>query len=172
MTKNTTPEAQSERACLCGAFELEIGHDAETMQYADTGCTATTTRDFAPGHDAKLKSLLIRAGVQGHSVRYNQGGVAYISSAEDAAAKLPFGYMILDGIKRGQEKAAAKADKPKRARKAKDTGGTDVPHRIKVGRWEYDGTVDSKTGVASYTSKGELKTAAPGKFKIVGIDTK
>jgi len=171
-----TPEAQAEKPCLCGAYELEIGSDAETMQYADTGCAASTTRDFAPGHDAKLKALLIRAGVEDLSVRINKGGVVHVTTAEDAAAAFPFAYMVTNGIKNGKEKAAAqaarKADraarkeaaatKAPRARKAKVTEAT-----IKIGRWTYEAKIDASSNATYTTSGGQTKTAPKGKYTLV-----
>jgi len=171
-----TPEAQAEKPCLCGAYELEIGSDAETMEYADTGCRSHTTRDFAPGHDAKLKALLIRAGVEDRSVRVNTGGVVRVTTAEDAAAAFPFAYMVTNGIKNGREKAAAraarkaerdarKADAPAktpRPRKAKVTEAT-----IKIGRWVYAAKIDASGNATYETSGGEVRTSPADKYKIV-----
>lgn len=56
----------SENTCVCGRFEVvdQSGKVVETIE-----CRKTTRGTFAPGHDAKLKGLLIRAGRAGHRVR-------------------------------------------------------------------------------------------------------
>lgn len=126
MTATATTAAKTAAApvlnnCLCSTFEIvtrefevngEPDYDAET-----TGCNETTAREFAPGHDAKLKSLLIRAGVAGFPVRRNLGGMASTSDAAGAARDFAFGYMVQTGIERGLAKQAAKAEK-KAARKS------------------------------------------------------
>jgi hypothetical protein len=72
---------------------------------------------FAPGHDAKLKSLLIQAGIAGMEVK--QGVIT--TDAATAARQFGFAPMVADGITRGLAKLAAKAEKaaaPKAPRKA------------------------------------------------------
>lgn len=136
---NTTAAAKTAAAaaapilnnCLCSQFEIvtrefelpggEPDYDAES-----TGCTETTAREFAPGHDAKLKSLLIRAGIAGLEVRQNLGGVVHSGTAETMGRQFAFGYMVQTGIERGRAKAAAKAEK-KAARKAAPKAKTNKP---------------------------------------------
>lgn len=54
----------SNHPCACGSYAFEVlihenvGGD-KVWQQKTTGCAATTQSTFAPGHDAKLKSLLI-----------------------------------------------------------------------------------------------------------------
>lgn len=38
-----------------------------------TGCTGATRSTYTPGHDAKLRSLLVQAGIGGHQVRRTDG---------------------------------------------------------------------------------------------------
>jgi hypothetical protein len=123
MTK-TPAAAKAPNNCACSEFEIGIGITAEEDGQPDfdgtaTGCTKTTRRTFSPGCDAKLKSLLIRAGVEGLEVRHNSG----ITYGDPASAARQFGFadMVAAGIQRGIAKAAAKAAKaaaPKAPRKA------------------------------------------------------
>lgn len=125
MSKNldTTADATGATACECSKFEAMISeqHTEENLANGNydvfsTGCNATTKREFAPGHDAKLKSFLIEHGAQGHQIRYG----ALVSTAEDFAKRYTFGYMILEGIEKAKGKLAAKAEREaKKAAKGK-----------------------------------------------------
>lgn len=120
MTNTTTAAAKTAaaaaapiaNACLCSTFAVITGHltlgngQPDTTEET-TGCDAVTAREFAPGHDAKLKALLIRAGVDGLEVR--QGSIT--SSAQKAASQFAFAWMVEKGIERGRAKAAARAEK-------------------------------------------------------------
>ena len=180
-------EVLKEHACECGRYEIEQwtgevpeGADpGDFLELRGTGCVQTTTRTFAPGHDAKLKSLLIEAGASGWSVRRNDGGVASIDDAQHWAARFDFAHMIYAGIARAGQKRADKlakkearelaraATKTVRAPKTRTVKKTEPEHvTIKVGRWEYLGTVNTQTNEAIFTSaNGEVKTTK--KFSIV-----
>lgn len=82
-----------------------------------TGCPKTlTTRTFAPGHDAKLKGFLIRAGVDGHEVTDDQG---ISCTAEAMAGRYGFAHLVREGIDNGKLAREDKANKAKaRAHKA------------------------------------------------------
>jgi len=182
--------------CLCSQFAVitrewtEANGQPETSEET-TGCTAVTAREFAAGHDAKLKSLLIRAGIAGLAVR--QGEIT--SDASKAASQFAFGYMVDQGIARGREKAAAKADKkaaraaaPKRAPRAKSAtpapaasstervvatvAETPAPAEvapatveIRVGRWAYQATIDAAGDAHYTTAKGAAAVAVKGTYK-------
>ncbi|SFL04978.1 hypothetical protein [Streptomyces pini] len=142
-------------ACTCSQFEA----DGKT-----TGCTATTARLFAPGHDAKLKSFLIRAGAEGHQVtRTDASGHRTITSAADAAKGFKFAYMITSGIKRAQDKAAAKKDKGTGRKKV----ATKKPQVVtaKVGRWLRTGVIEGDEFVYTDARGNERRTA---KFTVQG----
>ncbi|WP_060176894.1 hypothetical protein [Streptomyces sp. IMTB 1903] len=153
MAANTTAKKSEPTACTCAQYEA----DGQT-----TGCTATTARVFAPGHDAKLKGFLIRAGAAGLEVtRTDASGHRTTTSAQDAASPYIFANMITAGIKRAADKAAAKAERAA-ARAAKKVGAKVEPAipvevKAKVGRWDRVGTVDGDT--FTYTdAKGATKT--------------
>lgn len=108
-TKTTEPTD-----CECSLWE--IGCDVDVPEGAEpdvtietTGCTATTNRVFAPGHDAKLKALLIRAGVEGLDVRYGRvTGVVHTTDWAATAARFGFEEMVRKGVERGVAKAQAR----------------------------------------------------------------
>jgi len=118
---NAKPETlgTSKTRCACHAYEIESwigevpedGDPNDYVQYEGTGCTQYTERIFAPGHDAKLKSLLIKAGAAGLEVVLHDGGVNSHASAEHFAKGLGFEHQVLAGIKRAQAKAMARAEK-------------------------------------------------------------
>ncbi|MFC7825621.1 hypothetical protein [Streptomyces sp. NPDC057375] len=152
--KTATATAEPTR-CECSRYELEDGRT--------TGCQAETKRLFAPGHDAKLKSFLIRAGAAGEMVtRVAEDGHRTSGQADSLAAKFTFGYMVKAGITRSRDKAAEKAARAAQ-RKAKKTAPKKVT--AKVGRWERTGTVEGDT--FTYTdAKGATKTTT--KFALIG----
>lgn len=113
--KNAT--ADEAQVCECSKYdaipadlteEQVAGGDFEVLT---TGCTATTKRQFAPGHDAKLKSALIRWGALGLDIRRNEAGVATSASPAKHASRYAFAHMVTAGVKRAKAKAAEKARK-------------------------------------------------------------
>lgn len=116
MTKalDTNADATGATPCECSKYEAFIAeqHTEENLASGNydvfsTGCAATTKREFAPGHDAKLKSFLILHGSQGHEIRF---GITS-DTAEGFAKRYTFGYMILEGIEKAKGKLAAKAER-------------------------------------------------------------
>lgn len=79
--------------CTCARYSFEVlVHEGSTgeavWQATTTECTATTQSKFAPGHDAKLRSLLAQAQAGGHLVRQVNGRAVVIADAATAAAAL------------------------------------------------------------------------------------
>lgn len=74
-----------------------------------TGCTATTARTFAPGHDAKLGSLLQRAALAGELVRDEAAGAEM--PALQIAAMFPFGTKVAARVVAAQAKQGAIRDR-------------------------------------------------------------
>ncbi len=152
MTATTTAKIVAElNVCQCGRFAV-VKADGTRVR---TGCTRTTKRLFAPGHDAKLKGILIRAGVAGEQVvREGEGNNGFTDPVKWGYS-FGFGHMVEAGIKLARDKAAAK-----KSAKAK-AGDTIVEVvevvqfvKAKVGRWTYDGEV--KDGTFTYlNSKGD-----------------
>lgn len=138
MTETTAP-ANEATACACSRFDAldpeqltDANLESGDYDVWTTGCTQTTRNTFAPGHDAKLKSFLIKHSVEGHEVRELVGGTAVSRDAVGHANQFGFAHMVDAGIKRwafrlGEQtakkaaKAAAKRESAERklAEKAK-----------------------------------------------------
>lgn len=137
MNANTAPAAKTAVTnvpCACSGFAAVTENGTVTR----TGCTATTKRTFAPGHDARLKGFLIRAGVEGLLIRTPEGGADQV--ADKVADRFGFGGMVRDGIERGAKKAFERTLRAtvKSAKKSHET-----PKKVtaRIGRWTYEGTV-------------------------------
>lgn len=137
--------------CSCSLFVAIDAAGRETR----LSCTATTRRTFAPGHDAKLKGFLIRAGRDGMHVREVGRGVAHDQHPTQVADRFGFGHMVRDGI--------ARVAKPRKAAKVA------APRTVrgKVGRWVYEGTVTAGGGIFTYTDR-QGRTLMAEKFTVVG----
>lgn len=132
--------------CRCSQFSVTIDGVRQ-----GTNCPGTlTARDFAPGHDAKLKGFLIRWGKQLLDVSCTDGTT---TDAVTVAKRFGFAHMVIDGIAR-----------PARTRKAKATPAS-APVQGKVGRWVYTGTVEGDEFVYTDKAGAEKRTA---KFTLVG----
>ncbi|WP_432063904.1 hypothetical protein [Streptomyces sp. C10-9-1] len=148
MAANTTAvkTAQAEAtACTCSQFATTDGRT--------TGCAAETKRLFAPGHDAKLKSFLIKAGAEGAEVIRTVDGIASPADATTHAAKFAFGHMVAAGITRAETKAAEKAERA--AARAAKKAAPKAPKKVtaKVGRATFEGRMDGDHFV--YEVKGK-----------------
>ncbi|MEW1922408.1 hypothetical protein [Streptomyces sp. NPDC088360] len=151
MAANTTAAKKTETAqaepvaCTCSQFATEDGRT--------TGCAAETKRLFAPGHDAKLKSFLIKAGAEGVEVIRTVDGIASPADASTHAAKFAFGHMVAAGITRAETKAAEKAERA--AARAARKAAPKKPKKItaKVGRATFTGRMDGDHFV--YEVKGK-----------------
>jgi len=180
-TRKTARAAAQPHACECSHWwagditDIEAGTVKDELQAA---CTESTTRTFSPGHDARLKSFLIQAGIDGVEVHDGRGST---SDPITAAARFGFVLQVTAGIKRGQDRQATRA--AREARKAERKANArpprevpvkvvetpparvEYPVRVKIGRWEYDAQIQSD-GAATYRDRqGILKTAPAGTFK-------
>lgn len=125
-------------------------------------CGFETKSTFAPGHDARMASLA------GWAIHY---GVAMtIALGEGMITSGDPGEMI--------EQIASTALRVKaegvasnlgsKGKKVKDRKAAVRRVRIKVGRWEYDATIDTATKDATYVSKnGETVTVMDGVYKLI-----
>ncbi len=146
MATNTETKPKAEKApkqknkCLCG-------------------CGTETARRFAPGHDARLKGVLIRAfrTEPGKDITLVNGmkGKPEVLLAELGWAKY--------AVAAKPKATKPKADKPAKAEKAESPAQTGV--KAKVGRWIQEGRIDSD-GLFVYTnSKGQL--VSTDKFAVI-----
>lgn len=153
MNATATKTAQAVKPCTCS----KVSTRTETGELVSTGCSQTTKRTFAPGHDARLKGFLIRAGVEGQDVTVGDDAPR---SAQAVADQFGFGYMVAEGIKAGAERAF-KAELKRVAKDAKKSHVTPREVTAKVGRWTYEGVItDSPTEGPqfTYTSKKGVQT--------------
>lgn len=161
MNATAAKTAQAVKPCTCS----KVTTRTETGELVSTGCTQTTKRIFAPGHDARLKGFLIRAGVEGQDV---QVGDDTPRSAQQVADQFGFGYMVAEGIKAGAERAFKKTLRDL-AKSAKASHQTPKQVTAKVGRWTYEGVItDSPTEGPqfTYTSKKGVQTTTTRFTKI------
>jgi len=165
--------------CECSKWEVGIdfteADGSPNMTIDTTGCTKQTNRQFAQGHDAKLKSLFIRAGVEGLDVRTGRGeGMLRTMDWEKAADMFGFGHQVRAAVLARLDKLARKGRPIPPAPKTRDEDErpapapepTPRPQRVrgKVGRWEYEGA-ELPNGDFAYTNgKGENTVAAAGKW--------
>jgi hypothetical protein len=95
-------------ACACQSY---TGKDAkgETLS---TGCTESTVRTFRPGHDAKLKSMLIQIGAAGNTVtkKADDGSVSEMDPLH-AAEEFGFRGLVEKSIEGARAKEAARQAK-------------------------------------------------------------
>lgn len=141
------PKAKAAHPCHCARFS-----NADTGE--TTGCTKTTTREFSPGHDAKLKSLALRAGAAGQQVTRVDDGIAVTTDAVKAVEGYGFAHMVQAGIERAARLAAEKAERKAARAKAKEQAAADKPETVKakVGRGTFEGRLESSEFV--YTVNG------------------
>jgi hypothetical protein len=127
-------------------------------------CGANTRREFAPGHDAKHKGVLIRLHLEGRPyLRDVNGGLATVDPMDVATAR-QWQHFLRDASLR----AEAKASKPK------STAATQtrrIPSSVKVGRWTHGVTrVVASAGdtwtVEYKTAKGEAKEITVSESKL------
>jgi hypothetical protein len=97
--------------CKCGLYSKIVGEGDSAVLDELVPCTATTNGNFAPGHDAKLKSQLIKLGATDIPVYKNVDGEDVEMSAQDAANEYGFGPKVADGIARAKSLLADKAAK-------------------------------------------------------------
>ena len=93
---------QGNRACTCSTLKRADGKG--------TGCDRTVPRGraWAPGHDAKAKSFLVQAALDGQAVT-RDGNTTPADRVWDAVSDHGFGYQVYDLIKAKQAKKAAAA---------------------------------------------------------------
>lgn len=97
-------------ACACQFYSGQNGR-GETLS---TGCNEVTPRTFRPGHDAKLKSLLIQVGAAGNQVTKSTDDEDVDMDPLHAAEEFGFRALVEKSVE------AAKAKEDARAAKAQE----------------------------------------------------
>lgn len=159
-TKTATPAT----ICQCGT--VKVGKNA----FERGDCQATTKKSFAQGHDAKMSARVATEIALGEvtmdeglaEIRRAGGGINLVEKTKWSA-----------GLRAKKLAAKARKGQPNAKTEAEEyaatvTGDEDAQvTKIKVGRWEYDATIDDK-GDAHYTNaRGEEHTAVSGTYKLV-----
>jgi hypothetical protein len=110
MTNTTAPETIVTNAA--GSTVTRCSCSVYTTAAEPQVCRASTTRLFAPGHDAKLKGRLIRAGVADAMVTATDadGNTAELAPME-VARLFGFARQVQAGIALGKDKEQAKAER-------------------------------------------------------------
>ena len=157
-------------------------------------CGGETLREFLPGHDAKLKSVLIKRHLDDDDFAFlsDGGGILMHTSARQFAqgrgwekfldaAKEKQTRKIAAARSRQEARAEAKADKPAKEAKPKadkpDTTPAPAPvagfHpvRFKIGRWVYDGNIEAEDvnelTVSYKNKKGATVTSTIRRIQVV-----
>lgn len=184
---NATAATVSKPRCACGLYFVEIqspGKPEGATQLVGTGCkwnVETYDATFLRGHDAKLKSFLIKAGVQHKSIIWQSvnGEAQEVMSPIHAGNRYGFGYMVQAGIENHglrKAKAAAKRAEKKAAKAEAPVEVEPQPESdnlfVKIGRWTYDVVsteqVDEDTIRVTYlTKKGEEKVTEVAPYAII-----
>jgi hypothetical protein len=144
---------------------IEPDESGHVYVEAENICGQETKSKFAPGHDARMAGLVGWAEYVGADVVLIEDGIAKSGQPLDMIAE--FGSATL------RDKAAFIAENlaatPKRKTKKKAEKQPHERATIKVGRWEYDATIDPETKEATYISRdnGEAITISEGVYKLV-----
>jgi hypothetical protein len=166
MTTNNPPTDPTQQQVTTSAPQSTSGaRPCECSQWADpdgvgTGCTRTTRRIYAQGHDARLASWLVGHQAAGRQVRRGDG--VPVTPAE-AGRTVGLRYDIEAKAARLASRKQRKTRKPEQPPDPRP-----VTAAIKVGRWSFDNATIAPSGEASYTTKdGKTKTAAAGSYKVL-----
>lgn len=133
-------------------------------------CDAVTKNRFAPGHDAKLKGLLIKLYRAGTEYHYLDGGLLISTDPMNHAQQYGWGH-FLEASKQAAERKPPKVKASKNRvaipRKVPRERLSPVPPKgtVKIGRWVYPCVVDVEASdnealVVIYTKKDGTQTTA------------
>lgn len=149
MTDTTAPEAAPETApkvdknvakpCFCGYFEVgNFDPDVkdEDAEIFTTGCSQTTKRTFAQGHDARLISFLVDGYFDGYDLRLVENGVAVTFGTPAEAAARASDALRIKAEKATETRSIKKAaiDQRKQEREAKKVATAEAKAAAKVER--------------------------------------
>lgn len=151
-----------------GTQVLYIEYGANTCR---CGCQQGVNGDsrFRQGHDMKLVSKLLLAARNGLTVQVSDGAMA--TSGDAATMARHFGGAFPAKLaNRAAAKPAKAAKKSKAEREADEAAAQEVEPkaaRAKVGRWEYDGYIDSDNSFYYTNKQDKVVTVPAGKYKLV-----
>lgn len=143
--------------CECRAYSVKVDGKFRT-----TECDAETPSTFAAGHDAKLKSLLIFAGVSDLAVtkKIASNGVVSMTALE-AAAEHGFGEQVSGAMAKD---AAIKAARARREADRKTAEAKRQQERIerKAKRDAKSAQLNQRRNLAKLQKEGKIE---PGKVR-------
>ena len=138
----------------------DVNADEAGWVYLTTGCTRSTKKNFAPGHDATLKGILQTAVALGADASTVDGGMSLSMDPMRLAENFGFEAQVAAAIGRTPKAKRTSTRKPGKEIKATS--------RAKVGRWEYEGNLDAE-GTFHYISKtGKTVPAFAGSYTLIG----
>lgn len=165
---------KAKRKCLCSAYAIVTTDGDGVIERGTLGCDAETSAKFAPGHDARLKSMLIKAGAVGATVIKSTDEGDIEMTAVEAAKEYGFADTVAAGVERHAAKLAVKAEKAAARVEAKQAQRVAPgPAKAKVGRKTYEGTVLDDGLTFEYSvavgagDDATEETRSTTKFKIV-----
>lgn len=146
-------------ACACSLYEVRT--DEGTVS---TECTAQTVRSFVPGHDAKLKSMLIKAAIEGHDVVRLETADAPEATltARQAAEDFNFASHIDKGVATHEKREAARAER----KQAADAKRAETQAKRDAEKAEKDAAREAKKAAAAEkreAAKAEREAKAAAK---------
>jgi hypothetical protein len=178
--KTTKPKKEM-KPCQCfSQISCQFKNADGSVEYdIYESCGGETFRDFLPGHDAKLKSVLIKHHLNNHDFHYldNNGTLVTVNPRQFAATRGWEKFLDAAADKQGRKIAAAQAKavkksetKSKKSSEPTPTRGAH-PVRFKIGRWEYDGNIEAEDvnelTVSYKNKKGVLVTSAIRRTQLV-----
>lgn len=184
MAKTPKTKTKTEMPCQCRAifaYNITLGDTPETLREGDDpaeivsivhqSCGELTARTFAPGHDAKLKGVLLRAARSGMDYSYVEGGLLVHADPRTELEVRGWSHLLVDLKPRAKRERKPKAEKA--ADEATPAPAGFHPVRVKVGRWVYDGQIlqtlaGGDVEVEWTTAKGEKVTKVVAPSQIVG----
>ena len=124
MTTKTEKSAKAKSPCQCfavHAYDITKGDTPESLQENDDPnevvahvygtCGEMTSRTFAPGHDAKLKGVLLRAARAGEEYAYVDGGFLVYADPQLELAKREWSHLLVELTPRKPRTKVAKQTK-------------------------------------------------------------
>lgn len=147
--------------CECGLY---TGTDAKGAALS-TDCTETNTRTFKPGHDAKLKSLLIKVGAAGGQVTKTVGGETEEMDPLHAADLYGFRNLVEKSVDAAKAKADERA-KAAEARQAKKDAAAKAKEEAKAKREQAAAAKKAHAKAVEEAAEAAKSNPGPAKAKV------
>jgi hypothetical protein len=113
--KQRTPKPKN--ACQC--FSTRTGDTTDEGDPIFRACGQTTSGTYAPGHDAKLKSVLLELSVNGQQYHRQDGGILTSGDPAAMARDLNWGHFVDRAVESASQRKEARAAREQRAAERK-----------------------------------------------------